>query len=177
MLKAKIAAPAVHPNHMNLVAPTLKLADLPKDDPALVELRREVNASTGLPGELMDAIVHTLAGADHLGTLLRVDEALDDAIAAHDPGRRLALDVSNVRDSLMERLGHFLSAHSTGDDLGLRLRGEQLGTGVRFLEIARSGTYHVVVGNPPYQGTKWLRRSTSRTLYPLAWKCTLPYEY
>jgi hypothetical protein len=43
--------------------------------------------------------------------------------------------------------------HTHGDDLGLRLRGEQLAAGVRFVRMIREGTYDLVVGNPPYQGT------------------------
>jgi len=33
----------------------------------------------------------------------------------------------------------------------LRLDGEQLAAGVRFVRIVKEGTYDVVVGNPPYQ--------------------------
>jgi hypothetical protein len=45
------------------------------------------------------------------------------------------------------------SAHTRLDDLGLRLRGEQLAAGVRFVRMVREGQYDMVVGNPPYQGT------------------------
>jgi Eco57I restriction-modification methylase len=39
------------------------------------------------------------------------------------------------------------------DDLGLRLRGEQLAAGIRFIRLIRENTYDLVIGNPPYQGT------------------------
>jgi len=50
-------------------------------------------------------------------------------------------------------LAAFLNRHTAGEDLGLRLRGEQLATGVRFVRIAKENAYDLVVGNPPYQGT------------------------
>jgi methylase of polypeptide subunit release factors len=56
-------------------------------------------------------------------------------------------------------LEEFLTRHSTGDDLGLRLRGEQLAAGVRFLRLVREGAYDLVVANPPYQGTSKLSAS------------------
>jgi tRNA1(Val) A37 N6-methylase TrmN6 len=46
-----------------------------------------------------------------------------------------------------------LRHHTGGADLGLRLRGEQLAAGVRFVRLVREGQYDLVIGNPPYQGT------------------------
>ena len=57
------------------------------------------------------------------------------------------------RATLLDRLEGFLARHTGGDDLGLRLRGEQLAAGVRFVRLVREGTYDLVVANPPYQGT------------------------
>ena len=57
---------------------------MPDDDPALVELRREVERETGIPATLTDDIVRALSGADHLGSLLKVDAAVDDALRAHE---------------------------------------------------------------------------------------------
>ena len=54
---------------------------------------------------------------------------------------------------MLDRLETFLSRHTSGDDLGLRLRGEQLAAGVRFVRLVREGAYDLVVANPPYQGT------------------------
>ncbi len=172
-LKAKQACPEATPERLNLVASNLRLGGLPDDDPALVELRREVERETGIPAALTDAVVHALRDADHLGSLLKIDTAVDEAIRQHEAtygltsdsvqGRlfggappaqqRLALDRDTARASVLGRLESFLAGHSAGDDLGLRLRGEQLAAGVRFVRLIREGTYHLVVGNPPYQGT------------------------
>jgi hypothetical protein len=58
-----------------------------------------------------------------------------------------------AKNTILDRLEGFLRKHTHGDDLGLRLRGEQLAAGVRFVRLIREGQYDLVVGNPPYQGT------------------------
>jgi very-short-patch-repair endonuclease len=59
----------------------------------------------------------------------------------------------DARRELFAALETFLDQHTQSDELGLRLHGEQLATGVRFVRMLKEGTYDVVVGNPPYQGT------------------------
>ena len=171
-LKAKGVCAAAEPKQMNLVASCLRLGNLRDDDPALVELRREVQRETGIPAELTDKLVHALKGADHLGSLLKVDAAVDDAIREYEEKARqraapqqvglfggapepaqMQLAAEATRQSVLERLEAFLQRHTAGDDLGLRLRGEQLARGVRFVRMVREGSYDLVVGNPPYQGT------------------------
>ena len=138
---------------INLVASNLGLASLAKDDPALVELVTRVEEETGISHTLTLRLVETLKGADHLGSLLKVGEALDRAVLAQAPlfsGRALTLE--EARAALLTRLEEFVARHSRSEDLGLRLRGEQLASGVRFIRMVREGQYHLVVGNPPYQG-------------------------
>ncbi len=165
-LKARQISKDAHPRRLNLVASRLRLASLRDDDPALAELRRSVEEETGVPGELTDTIVHALRGADHLGSLLKIDQAVDEAIARHERAARLQSDealfeggaapsfeAATARQTLLDRLEAFLARHTGGDDLGLRLRGEQLAAGVRFVRLVREGAYDLVVANPPYQGT------------------------
>lgn len=186
-LKAQQVAPDARPERLNLVASNLRLASLANDDPALVELRREVERETGIPAALTDRLIYALRGADHLGSLLKVDTAVDEALARHDVvlGRELAeqgdlftgftpqrpripIGHDEAKATLLDRLESFLAKHTGGDDLGLRLRGEQLATGVRFVRLVRENNYDLVVANPPYQGTnkmaetKYLERT-----YPL----------
>ena len=172
-LKARQVAPDARPERLNLVASNLRLASLADDDPALVELRREVERETGIPAALTDTLIHALRGADHLGSLLKVDTAVDEALERHEAalGRavaragstcsptssaepeRVAIGRAEAKATLLDRLEGFLAKHTGGDDLGLRLRGEQLAAGVRFVRLVREGTYDLVVANPPYQGT------------------------
>ena len=61
----------------------------------------------------------------------------------------------------------FLDAHATESDLGLRLEGEQLAAGLRFVKLVKEGSYDVVVGNPPYQGlSKTTRFEYVKKNYP-----------
>jgi len=170
-LKARQIAPDARPRRLNLVASNLRLASLADSDPALIELRREVEHETGIPGALTDTLIHALRGADHLGSLLKVDAVVDDALNQHEAalGRvkpeqgdlllgfksepeRIAIGRVEAKATLLERFESFLAKHTSGDDLGLRLRGEQLAAGVRFVRLVREGTYDLVMANPPYQG-------------------------
>jgi len=167
-LKAKTVAPDSRLRHVNLVAPTLQLGNLPDDDPALVQLRRDLKDEAGIPEDLTRRLVSSLAGVDHLGTLLKVDAAVEDALRATDleferthgqgdlfggfPQQQVKLTVGEAKATVLDKLEQFLGRHSGSEDLGLRLDGEQLAAGVRFVRLVREGTYDIVVGNPPYQG-------------------------
>ncbi|MCY7285295.1 MAG: BREX-6 system adenine-specific DNA-methyltransferase PglX, partial [Cyanobacteria bacterium CAN_BIN43] len=157
---------------VNLVASNLQLASLPEDDLALVELKREVRETTGIPEELTQQIVQALKGADQWGSLLKIDGAVEGAIATYEKGLIEPLQISLPfisaaevvpvvatladsamrKDLLLKKLERFLERCTKGDDLGLRLRGEQLAAGVRFIRLIREGAYDLVVGNPPYLG-------------------------
>ncbi|MBM4012480.1 MAG: BREX-6 system adenine-specific DNA-methyltransferase PglX [Planctomycetes bacterium] len=169
------------PSRLNLVASNLRLASLPDDDPSLVRLKAEVERDIGMPGDLIDSIIQSLRGADSLGSLLRIDRAVDEAIARHEkamaerptavqkglfgdepqPARqaRIEFDATTARRSLLDRLESFLGRHTGSDDLGLRLAGEQLAAGVRFVRVVREGAYDLVVANPPYQDSSNLELS------------------
>jgi len=171
MLKARQLCTDAAPRTMNLVAPNLSLAGLADDDPARLALYAVVEQETGIPPALTGQILAALAGADHLGTLLKVDTEIDAALAGWDeqlsrpvadqgalfggfgPRRRTRITAEHAKASVLSRLEGFLDHHTTGADLGLRLRGEQLAAGVRFVRMVRERQYDIVVGNPPYQGT------------------------
>ncbi|MCP4664091.1 MAG: SAM-dependent methyltransferase, partial [bacterium] len=165
-LKARRLSPQVRIRRLNLVAPALNLADLPADDPALLRLLDKVRDTAGIPEELTRKLVAALAGVDHLGTLLKVDVAVDEAIADYEQATGTAFGQANLfnpgqplpghghtRATLLENLEAFLAQHRGEEDLGLRLDGEQLAAGLRFIRIVRESTYDIVIGNPPYQGT------------------------
>lgn len=63
----------------------------------------------------------------------------------------LGMSSRQFRDAvIVDKLEQFLAKHSKSEDLGLRLDGEQLAVGVRFVRMAKEGAYDLVVGNPPY---------------------------
>lgn len=179
-LKGKMLCPEIEAEHLNLVAPNLRLADLPDDDPALIGLRSDIEAETGISGEFTSQILQALRGADHLGSLLKIDQVVDSAIEKQErrlkmlqakallvqadlfggaPPAQVEMDfsTSEARADLLKLLGEFLSRHSSANDLGLRLQGEQLAAGLRFLRLVKRGQYHLVIANPPYQGTAKLK--------------------
>ena len=186
-LKAQSLAPGAHPERLNLVASNLNLSSLPDNDPALVELRNEIERETGIPASLTDTLLHALRGADHLGSLLKVDQAVEDALNRHETllGRvepeqgglftgyaknrkRKTIGRDEAKATLLDRLEAFMAKHAGGEDVGLRLRGEQLAAGVRFVRIVRENTYDLVVANPPYQGTSKMAESQYlEKTYPL----------
>jgi hypothetical protein len=174
MLKAKLTCKYAEPRTLNLVAPNLRIADLGHNDPIVVHLCDMVEAETGIPHGITRSMVAALAGADHLGSLLQVDTMIDASIAMWDeklsssvptrddqgslfvgfgPRRRRRITAEHAKTTFLSQLERFLAQHSRGADLGLRLRGEQLTAGVRFVRMIRESQYDLVVGNPPYQGT------------------------
>tara|TARA_R110002072_G_scaffold289831_1_gene457070 strand:- start:19152 stop:22565 length:3414 start_codon:yes stop_codon:yes gene_type:complete len=190
-LKAQQVCPEAKPRQLNLVASNLRLGSLPDNDPALVELRQTVEQESGIPAALTDSIVQALAGADHLGSLLKVDAAIDTAIGEFErslgwedwgesvkqlnlfpDGRveqhKFEFSRERVAVGVLTALESFLQRHTRADELGLRLYGEQLAAGVRFVRMVREGSYDLVVANPPYQGTsKMAAGKYIQETYPL----------
>jgi hypothetical protein len=171
-LKAKSLAKTARPKRLNLVAPVLQLGNLPADDPAVELLRRDLKNEVGIPEELTTKLLSALAGVDYLGSLLKVDAAVEDAIRNVElafekthgqgdffkgfPAQQVKLTVGEAKATILDKLEQFLAKHSKSEDLGLRLDGEQLAAGVRFVRMAREGSYDVVVGNPPYSDVSLL---------------------
>lgn len=177
VLKAKRVAPQASPKVLNLVAANLNLASLPEDDEARQDLRRQVAAATGIPESLTDGIVQSISGADVWGSLLQVDRAISKVIEEAVQGNVLTVAMGGVPESaptaeevksiVLAKLEEFLTRCTRSDDLGLRLRGEQLAAGVRFIRLIRKDGYDLVVGNPPYQGaSKMVDDSYLKTHYP-----------
>jgi hypothetical protein len=183
-LKARSRVRDVRPRQLNLVAPVFRLGNLPANDPAVVQLREELAREAGVPAELTNKLLASLAGVDHLGSLLRVSAEVDaalknaevelekkrgqgDLFTGEFPAQQVKLTLDEARATVLDRLETFLAHHTSAEDLGLRLDGEQLAAGVRFVRMAREGVYDVVVGNPPYQGlSKTESFGYVKTTYP-----------
>lgn len=175
-VKAKGLAREARPSAMNLVAPRIELGELATDDDALILLSHELNREVGLPAELTRKLVQALAGVAHLGTVVRVDAAVEESLVAAEfqverrlpgqgdlflgfPVHRVKLTRDEAKALVLERLERFLAKHSTSNELGIRLNGSQLAAGLRLMTINREHGYDVVVGNPPYFGTQALADS------------------
>jgi Eco57I restriction-modification methylase len=167
-LKAKLYAPKVELSRMNLVAPIFRLGALPKEDPSLVQLCEEL-ARFVVSKDVTLKLVEALSGVDHLGTLLRIDDELAELLKSEERKDEPLLNYTarKKRVQVLDRLTDFLDEHAAEADLGLRLEGEQLEAGMRFVGIAKEDTYDIVVGNPPYQGTsKMAQAAWFKKYYP-----------
>lgn len=167
-LKCRTFAKEARPSTLNLVAPTLALGNLPSNDPAVVHLRDDLKQEVGIPEDLTNRLLAALAGVNYLGSLLKVDAAVEDALRSVEleferargqgdlfggfPAQQVTLTLEAAKSTVLTKLERFLAKHSKSIDIGLRLDGEQLASGVRFVRIAKERTYDIVVGNPPYQG-------------------------
>ena len=172
-LKAQQLAPGAVVSTLNVVASSFGLKHVADNMAGAVRsLRDELMLEAGIPEKLTNRILGALHEADHMGSLLRADRAVDDVIADAEGNFRRGDDreqgdlfagyaervrtpipLEEVRATLVGRIEAFLTRHTGGDDLGLRLRGEQLSAGVRYLRMLREGSYDLVVANPPYLGT------------------------
>lgn len=133
---------------LNLVASDLGLAHLKSTDPAVLAFATSLETELGLPKSVSFKLVDTLRGADYMGSLLQIDSEIDRMIA----GTKLfGEDVSgaNARDKVLAALRKFVHDHDQGEDLGLGNLAEQLGKGLRLIEVL-TYKYDVVLGNPPY---------------------------
>lgn len=184
-LKARKLANISILGKVNLVATQFRIGALPEDDPAILELKSEVKKATGVPETLTQTIIDALAQVDYLGSLLQVDTAVVEAIREQEskglvkteeyqgdlfkeaPKPQIKINFEAAKKSIHKQLEAFLRRRTSGRDLGLRLRGKQLEAGLRFVRMAQTGQYDLVVGNPPYQGTSRLSDTNYiKAVYP-----------
>ena len=100
------------------------------------------------PGDVSVTIIDGLKGAEYMGSLLRIDDDIERVIRANTLyGDKPS--VSDPHEAIMSALRQFIHEHDHGEDLGLRSLAEQLGKGLRLIEILGK-KYDVVVANPPY---------------------------
>jgi hypothetical protein len=183
-VKARSFSKEARARQMNLVAPVLQLGNLPKDDPAVIQLRNDLRREVGIPEELTNNLLSSLAGVDYLGSLLKVDAAVEDALKNVEleferargqgnlfsgfPAQQVKLSIGEAKATVLDRVEQFLGKHSSSEDLGLRLDGEQLAAGVRFVRLVKKGSYDLVVGNPPYldPAKRLIGGDYIRTAYP-----------
>jgi hypothetical protein len=155
-LKMKRVAPEAKPERMSLVATDFGLKGLTGNEPETRAFLKQLEEETGIPGHLLDDLIQALKGADHLGSLLRVDKVMDKATkAVHGT----LFDSEHLQETLTERLAEFVKAHADEQDLGVKLRQEGLARSTEFLRLNREGAYDLVVGNPPYQNRSKLADS------------------
>ena len=150
--------------------------------------------STGLEprvlGELFQQMVEAMQLAGELGSLLRIDRALESAVAearrqfvAEDqlqlpmfeqPDRQLGFDLSGISDtsffdSAEERIVAALAAYAAQAPASMsvrrRLFAEDAAQGIAFIDLIRQ-RYDVVVMNPPFGAASLAAKREFETAYP-----------
>jgi hypothetical protein len=143
---------------------------LAPNDPSVERLRADWKNQVDNAGSSVDELLSSLEGVDHMGSLFKLEAAVDAAVSHIEVEHRRAhrdtsgglpragagLPAGEPRRAADACLHRFLAARSSSNDIGLELDGEPTTAGLRFLRIARESTYDIVVGNPPYFGTQAL---------------------
>ncbi len=152
--------------------------------------------STGLEprvlGELFQQMVEAMQLAGELGSLLRIDRALESAVAVarrqfekeekqqlqlpgfEHPARQLGFDLSGISDasffdSAEERIVAALAAYAAQAPASMtvrrRLFAEDSAQGIAFIDLIRQ-RYDVVVMNPPFGAASLAAKREFETAYP-----------
>jgi len=153
-IKTQEYLPGYRVTALNIVATDLGLAHIGKNDPAAREFVATLEREAGLKSQVSLQIIEALKGADYLGSLLRIDEEIRAIANAY--GERGGTE--QMVSSIMGALGAFIRRHDRGEDLGLRSLADQLGKGLRLIEIL-GRKYDVVVANPRIWGRARSKKS------------------
>ncbi|MDY0223444.1 MAG: BREX-1 system adenine-specific DNA-methyltransferase PglX, partial [Desulfobacterium sp.] len=133
---------------LNLVASDLGIGHLEADDPAILKFVEILEQELGLVQEVSLQIINALKGAEYLGSLLQVDKEIERIVKESAPFAKTD-DVKVVQEKIFQALTGFIQDHDQGEDLGLKTLAEQMGKGLRLIELLGQ-KYDVVTGNPPY---------------------------
>ena len=150
--------------------------------------------STGLEprvlGELFQQMVESMRLAGELGSLLRIDRALESAVAEarrqfleeeqlqlpvfEQPARQLGFDLSGISDasffdSAEERIVAALAAYAAQAPASMsvrrRLFAEDSAQGIAFIDLIRQ-RYDAVLMNPPFGAASLAAKREFETAYP-----------
>jgi hypothetical protein len=109
--------------------------------------------------EAIEAIWHALENLRELGSLVRVEEEVEDAVRKaktkedrHSPLLSSAMDWKQYKSTLLSRLKEAFVAEMKSNDLNERIFGLEGVKGVGLLEVL-GRRYGVVCTNPPYMGS------------------------
>lgn len=143
-IKAQEKVPGYRLEKLNLVASDLGISHLGSNHPSIVRFVAAMEDELNLPKAFSHEIIAMLKGADYLGSLLQVEKEIERIVSAY---RASGIAEKKVLDALTG----FIREHDGGEDLGLRSLAEQMGKGLRLIELLGQ-KYDVIVANPPYLG-------------------------
>ncbi|WP_447972353.1 Eco57I restriction-modification methylase domain-containing protein [Nitrospira sp. Kam-Ns4a] len=152
LMKAKERAPDFVPRRVNLVATNIRL---PADKDHLEAFLRKHPEDAALKPALL-TIFEGLAHADELGSLLQVEEPVEEElrlIADRYPLLHQGQDWQAWKTGVIGRLRDHFEAEAQGPDLLAAFFGEAGAKGLSLVEVL-ARRYDVVAANPPYMGSK-----------------------
>ncbi len=155
-IKAQENMPGYRIEELNLVASDLGLSHLEKDNPAVLGFIKILEQELGLHQEISLEIINALKGAEYLGSLLQVEKEIE-RIVKYYHAFTMTKDIKEVQEKILQALTGFIHDHDQGEDLGVRSLAEQMGKGLRLIELLGK-KYDVVVANPPYLGIAKARK-------------------
>ncbi len=144
---------------LNLVASDLGIGHLEPDDPAILKFVEILEQELGLIQEASLEIINALKGAEYLGSLLQVDKEIERIVKESGPFAKTD-DVKVVQEKIFRALAGFIQGHDQGEDLGVKTLAEQMGKGLRLIELLGQ-KYEVIVANPPYLGIAKAKKEIS----------------
>ncbi|MBF0258417.1 MAG: BREX-1 system adenine-specific DNA-methyltransferase PglX [Desulfamplus sp.] len=148
-----------HPGYqiqtLNLVASDLGISQLEKNDPAILEFVKTLEDELNLNQNISLEIINTLKGAEYLGSLLQVEKEIERIIKHFD--FTIVDNIKEVQGKIFQALTSFIKEHDQGEDLGVKTLAEQMGKGLRLIELLGQ-KYDVIVANPPYLGIAKARK-------------------
>jgi hypothetical protein len=133
---------------LNLVASDLGISHLDKDDPAILKFVKILEDELALNQKISLEIIKTLNGAEYLGSLLQVDKEIEK-IVEYYRAYFMAKDIKEVQEKIFQALSQFIRDYDQDEDLGVKSLAEQMGKGLRLIELLGQ-KYDVIVANPPY---------------------------
>ncbi len=155
-IKTQEKIPGYRIEKLNLVASDLGLSHLKKGDPAVLGFIKILEEELGLHQDISLEIINALKGAEYLGSLLQVEKEIERIVEYYHVFT-MTKDIKEVQEKILQALIGFIRDHDKGEDLGVRSLAEQMGKGLRLIELLGQ-KYDVVVANPPYLGIAKARK-------------------
>jgi len=149
-IKVQERSPGYHIQRLQLVASDLGIAHLAADHPSVLAFAGTLETEVGIDRKLSLKLIQSLRGAEYMGSLLQIGDEIDRII---ESTRILGTTTAGpeAHERILAALRDFIRDHDQGEDLGLRSLADQLGKGLRLIELLGM-KYDVVVANPPYLG-------------------------
>lgn len=161
-IKTQEKQPGYQIEKLNLVASDLGISHLKENDPAILRFVKILEDELGLRQTISLEIINALKGAEYLGSLLQVEKEIERIVKSYRLDTA-ATDIKEVQVKIFQALTGFIRDHNQGEDLGVKTLAEQMGKGLRLIELLGQ-KYDVIIANPPYLGIAKARKEVGEQI-------------